>query len=119
MTKASRTPDVLRLRLACGHVYVLKTYRKMPVPGSQIYCYRCMAVTHIPAEALGEWRWVCVTNSRCGTHHMCGQSCALAVEYGSVHARKYPTHEIWVIDPEGGVIERWYPHDNPLFDVDF
>ncbi len=121
---ANRRPvSPVTVVLACGCLYTIPPFRSryaIVQPGQEIYCFRHMVKTHRPMEELGYWHWLCVTNYRCGGQSRnTGLSNALCVERASAHTRKYPQHEVWVIQPDGIVSERWYPNGDALFGVQF
>lgn len=96
---------------------------QVPGYGEEVYCIRCMGYTHRPfpgerdsegVEWKAEWRWLC-RRVRCLRGIQSEGAYKLdAIRKASRHVQKYSTHEVWVISPEGVVIERWVPAQSAL-----
>ena len=101
----------------------------MPEPGVLLFCVLCNGYSHLPfplkkdvdgKPVIGEWRWHCRTNGGCNSgRQLAGHSRENALYAGSRHSRMHPLHEVWLIDPEGRVAERWggsiYDAGTPLW----
>lgn len=101
---------------ACGHVFLFRPSHT-PESGSEFYCRKCNGNTHVPfpleldidlKPVRGEWRWKCQSNGGCNSgRRKHGQSYENALYAATRHSRKYPTHHVWLISPEGVVAKRW------------
>lgn len=102
--------------LACGHSIRLRPSH-VPEPGKFVFCVKCDGYSHRPfplrldvdkKPILDEWRWQCVSNPGCNNgRRRYGQSRENALYAASQHSRRRPEHEVWLIDPQGRVAERW------------
>jgi hypothetical protein len=106
------------VQLVCGHEMRLRPTH-WPKPGELLWCPLCRLETHrrfptrfdkagniIPEQ----WHWICKTHNTCNSGcHEYGMDRVGARMSSYRHGRKYPLHEVWLISPDGVVVERWGP----------